>query len=660
MSVPFVSGEEEMGPSIADQVEGLFASLSTPSSPTLPTHADTPLPLYHHPHLPPMDDMMAVDHLDPQSTDPEAATFTAGSLGPPGFHFPHMHQPTHHLDMALTTPSVTSAAMPAAGPATAHGIAAAFPTLLAEHNVVADPVLPVTSSYGQLVGNGLLAVDAYDSADMVDLDGFQLEDFERNLDFIRFVEQWYYRAGLPAGGYPSISEEAIEVRHWNRPSHVTRPELDGDRYDVQGIDWTKIGVARETARRVRRKLYHNYTNIQPRPLGLPWHPAPPTGGAFFEFRRLSTKNLVHLSHFQLRNLLCSTSHADLCYAGKSHITIANPATDSTRVIMDLSKPNVDSYYPGGWKTSTLTATHGVLVVGGFGGEYAMANLDAASRAPHVEGLVTMDDNGITNYVHNYLDRSSNHPRTVFCSNDRKVRVLDCYTNTFIKEHDFGWPVNCAATSPDGRLRVVVGDDTSVTVSDAETGRSLQVLRGHQDFGFACAWADDGIHVATGNQDKQVRIYDARYWARPLHIMYTEMAGARALRFSPIGGGKRVLAAAEPADFIHVVDAHHFRTGQRLDQFGEIAGITFAPDGNELYAANSDETLGGIIEYRRTGAAEEYGVRRCTQCAIPGSRGPTCSECRDWAADRALPADERVGRTNRWRMRRSVDLGRVVV
>ena len=127
----------------------------------------------------------------------------------------------------------------------------------------------IIPTYSQLVGSGMLAVDAYDSADMVDLDGFQLEDFERNLDFIRFVEQWYFRAGLPAGGYPKISDEAIDIRNWVRPTLVTREELDGDRYDVQGIDWAKIGVLRDTARRVRRKLYHNYTNIQPRPLGLP-------------------------------------------------------------------------------------------------------------------------------------------------------------------------------------------------------------------------------------------------------------------------------------------------------------------------------------------------------------------------------------------------------
>ncbi|KAI9818971.1 MAG: hypothetical protein M1832_004139 [Thelocarpon impressellum] len=509
-----------------------------------------------------------------------------------------------------------------------------------------------TSSYGQLVGNGMLAVDAYDSADMVDLDGFLLEDFERNLDFIRFVEQWYYRASLPAGGYPSISDGVLGVRGWRRPAQVTAAELDGDRYDAQGVDWTSVGVMRETARHVRRKLYHNYTNILPRPVGLP--PVCPLSDTanFFRFRRLNTRDRVHLSHFQLRNLMCAASRSDVYYAGKTHIFAADPGSNATRMVMDLTKPKIESLYPGGWKTSTLTAGHGVLVVGGFGGEYALASLDAEWGRRHAEGLVTGDDNGITNHVHTYLDRHSAHARAVFCSNDRKIRVLDCATEAFVKEHEYDWPVNCAATSPDGRLRCVVGDDTAVTIGDAETGRPLQQLHGHLDYGFACAWSDDGLHVATGNQDKQVRVYDARYWARPLAVVYTEMAGARALRYSPVGGGKRVLLVAEPADLLHLVDAQLYRSKQRLDQFGEIAGVSFAPDGGEFFAANADEKLGGIMEYERRGHGR--GPAR------PAADDHHLDEPWDWADDDGLERDGRVGRNASWRARRAAGLERIVV
>ena len=384
-------------------------------------------------------------------------------------------------------------------------------------------------------------------------------------------------------------------------------------------------------------------------------------GNYFSFRSLNTQNVAHLSHFQLRNLLCCASRSDLFYAGKTQIFAMDPITNTRRVIMDLSKPTVESFYPGGWKTSTLTATHGVLIVGGFGGEYAMVSLDAPLGSRQTEGLVTTDDNGITNYVHTYLDRTHSHPQAIFCSNDKKVRILDCYTNNFVKEHDYDWPVNCAATSPDGRLRVVVGDDTCVTISDAESGRSLQVLRGHHDYGFACAWADDGVHVATGNQDKQVRIYDARNWSRPLSIFHTEMAGARALRFSPIGGGRRILLVAEPADIIHAVDARLYETKQRLDQFGEIAGISFTPDGDAFYAANSDDLLGGIMEYERTGYGEEYGALHCGQHDDDDGSDDDDDDDElpepswDWATEPELRPDARVARNACYRRRRGMQL-----
>jgi hypothetical protein len=101
---------------------------------------------------------------------------------------------------------------------------------------------------------------------MITFDHFQFEDYERNLDFTRFVEQWYYRAGFHEAGYPLLSEEAKMVSSWaaKRPKMLTRDHLNGDRCDFQGINWTKMGVSKETAHRIRQKTYFNYTNILPR------------------------------------------------------------------------------------------------------------------------------------------------------------------------------------------------------------------------------------------------------------------------------------------------------------------------------------------------------------------------------------------------------------
>ena len=250
------------------------------------------------------------------------------------------------------------------------------------------------------------------------------------------------------------------------------------------------------------------------------------------------------------------------------------------------------------KITTMTARHGVVIAGGFSGEYAMKSLHSPFESKPIIGTVTRNDNGITNHVHTHLGRSSGSPVAVFSSNDNKLRVLDCYRDTFIGEQSFEWAINCSATSPDGRLRVVVGDHKDVVIVEADSGRILRTLEGHQDYGFSCAWSDDGYSIATGNQDKTVRIYDARNFSHSITQIGTNIAGVRTLRFSENGCGRRVLVCPEPADYINVIDAVTWDGIQKFDFFGEIAGVELSPKGGEMFVANADLCVGGLMEFER--------------------------------------------------------------
>ncbi len=359
--------------------------------------------------------------------------------------------------------------------------------------------------------------------------------------------------------------------------------------------------------------------------------------------------------------MCATSKNEMYYAGRSKILCADRSLGTEQCIMDFTNSDHHSDYTGPMKISTLAAGHGVLIAGGFGGEYAMKSLSSDFDSKHMEGLVTDHDNGITNHIHTIFDRVSGVPQAIFASNDCCIRTLDCSTNTFIKEHKHHWAVNCTATSPDGRLRVVVGDTRHAYICNADTGRPMVKLRNHRDFGFACAWADDGIHVATGNQDATVQIWDARMWSHPLQIIASEIAGVRSLRFSPVGGGKRVLLMAEPADIISVVDAESFESKQRFDVFGEIGGISFTPDGSEFFVANTDRKFGGIMEYERIGYGEQYGMRYLRQREIEDAGDDYYDEKGfEWVADEDLDGDNRVEITETHRSRRGLDLGSMIL
>lgn len=280
----------------------------------------------------------------------------------------------------------------------------------------------------------------------------------------------------------------------------------------------------------------------------------------------------------------------------------DPTTRFSRVLFNIGDYSVNSPTPQSFRITTMVTSKQVLVAGGYSGQYALKSLYNLSDAEPTIGIVSHAQNGITNHVHLHTSRTSSTPVAIFCSNDNAIRRLDCTTNQFIGEpHSFGdIAVNCAATSPDTRLRVVVGDSKSVFIVDADRGSILRELKGHTDFGFAAAWSDDGIHVATGNQDMTVRIYDARKFDEPIKVLQADMAGVRGLRFSPTGMGKKVLAMAEPTDILHIVDADRgmFDREQKWDCFGNIGGIDFTDDGEHLFLANTDRWYGGVVRFER--------------------------------------------------------------
>jgi WD40 repeat protein len=252
----------------------------------------------------------------------------------------------------------------------------------------------------------------------------------------------------------------------------------------------------------------------------------------------------------------------------------------------------------------MKSAHGLTIAGGFCGEYA---LHSSAGGTVTKGLVTPDFNdGITNHVDIVPSRTGPSPVCVFASNDKHLRLLDTERDVFFSDQELSSPINCTATSPDSRLRVVIGDSPDAWVIESDTGRPVQALRGHRDYGFACAWSPDMRHIATANQDKTVIIWDARTW-RPLETIKSDVAGYRSLRFSPVGGGPRTLLCVEPADRISIIDAQLYRSRQVHDFFGEIGGADYSPCGSEIWVANADRHFGGFMQYQRRQWNQRIGL-----------------------------------------------------
>ncbi|KAF7198396.1 putative WD repeat-containing protein C2A9.03 [Pseudocercospora fuligena] len=446
-----------------------------------------------------------------------------------------------------------------------------------------------------------MAIDA--QSHELDEDALAVDDPRRSYDVADFMDTWRLHSICNKRLPPFEPGLQPSLRLGRRPDHITRGNVNNLSVDMQGIRWQLIGPSRSQATIARAMLH-------PSGLGADClrSKQQTKHNAFVrdherhhQFRATISQHKAKFSHYQLRNVLTANNRNDVFYATGDHVTRASMACPTMiETTMDLSKPgnSATSFRVTCLSASSKQAfseyrTDDVLLAGGFCGEYAVLNLDADQR--HSEGFVTHAYNGLVTHIHSYRDRRSGNLRAAFCSNDRKVRLMDVSTLKFTDEFSYDNAINCSATAPDGRLRVLAGDTSDTLITDAERGAPIVTLKEHKDHGFACAWSTDGRHVATGAQDGSVLVWDSRKWSKPLRSLDTVMSCARSLNFTDTGE----LVVAENDDVVRVYDAGRFDAWQELRFFGSIAGVALLDGGAELVIANADKTVGGLMTFERS-------------------------------------------------------------
>jgi hypothetical protein len=419
-------------------------------------------------------------------------------------------------------------------------------------------------------------------------------------DVAEFLDHWDIQYHMGEAGLMHVDDERKE--RW-RPRH----QVPFATYDMQGLNWAAFSTSRSQARLARKMLY---------PLRYSWTP-PATydeHSVCRQQRMYASKDFyphhkASHSHGQLRNVLAARSRNDVFYASKSrvmHTSLSCPAY--TDVVLNFSGASTNPNQAEDTHITTIAVSpatdfdgycsDAVLVTGGLEGEYSLLNLNSTLGDRPTEGFITVAEQKETTHVHILGHRRTGALGAAFCSNDSKVRLLDIGTNSWSAEFAYEHQINCAATSPDGRLRMIVGDSCESLITDAERGNVLFRMQQHTGYGFACAWAADGWHVATGSEDGKVVVYDARRWGVPLATLPCEMSCARSLHFTTSPRGGASLVVAESDDIVSVYDAMNWYDKQTIDFFGSVVGAVSVEDGQELIVANGDETVGGLMVYER--------------------------------------------------------------
>jgi WD40 repeat protein len=89
--------------------------------------------------------------------------------------------------------------------------------------------------------------------------------------------------------------------------------------------------------------------------------------------------------------------------------------------------------------------------------------------------------------------------------DNSVAILD--GDRAIELPTGGYMVSRLAVSPDGRWIAGGVADRTIRLWSTETGRVVDVLRGHSDFVLDVAFSPDGRQLASASYDKTVRLWD---------------------------------------------------------------------------------------------------------------------------------------------------------
>ncbi|RVW87107.1 hypothetical protein CK203_027013 [Vitis vinifera] len=147
--------------------------------------------------------------------------------------------------------------------------------------------------------------------------------------------------------------------------------------DIQGIPWERLSISREKYRLTRLEQYKNYENIPHSGEGSEKEcKVTKKGGAYYEFWRNTRSVKSTILHFQLRNLVWSTSKHDVYLM--SHFSIIHWSSLSCKKTEVL---NVSGHvapcekHPGSLlegftqtQVSTLAVRDRLLIAGGFQGE----------------------------------------------------------------------------------------------------------------------------------------------------------------------------------------------------------------------------------------------------------------------------------------------------
>lgn len=302
------------------------------------------------------------------------------------------------------------------------------------------------------------------------------------------------------------------------------------------------------------------------------------------------------------------------------VQICNAATGAVRqqVLIPNTGLHGVAYSPDGSRIATIGAKSGVVVIDSQNAQRLMQVDKQVGRDRMLAGWYTPDGTTI-------VTGSSNRLIKLW---DAKTFELKGQLPSNTAKDDTGEPVLAIACSPDKRWIAAGREDRTITIHDGSSGKTLDVLDGHDDVVAAVAFSKDGVLASAGydqsiklwnvkdgeeirtleghtnwvfglafskdgktlascGYDKTVRLWNVRD-DKLIGTIEGHTAAVRAVAFSP--DNKR-LATASSDRTVRIWDARTRKEIKSLSGHkGTIRSVAFSPDGKTLASASEDSTV----------------------------------------------------------------------